>query len=153
MSFLKAVKQNPNLKFITIKDNVSYTTVKELKQTEQIYIDEYNSINSEFGLNCIRAYRCPELTYNYKLESDIKLVHKNPINRFFRTFISNQQEYLCKILNIQNQKFNKNSKHSLKKQQIDIIIDKLESDMLLYWPEFIIFYLNIKIQNCMVLKL
>ena len=30
--FLNAIKQNPNLSFTTIKDNVKYTTLKELKR-------------------------------------------------------------------------------------------------------------------------
>ena len=61
IDFLKAIKQNPNLTCTTIKDNVEYTTLNELKKEEQMSIDEYNSPNSHSGLNCVRAYRCPEL--------------------------------------------------------------------------------------------
>ena len=50
----------------TRKDNVQCTTLKELKNEEQLSIDEYNSLNSQNGLNCVRAYRYPELTYDYK---------------------------------------------------------------------------------------
>ena len=42
------------------------TTLKELKKEEQLIIDEYQSLNSQHGLNCVRAYRCPELTYDYE---------------------------------------------------------------------------------------
>jgi len=93
--FFEAVRNNPNLYFTIIKDNVAYTTLKQLKMEEQLSIDEYNSINSPFGLNCIRAYRFPELTYDYKRESDIKLMKSNPINRVFRGFISNRKHALC----------------------------------------------------------
>ena len=49
---MKAIDQNPNLSFDTIKDNVKYTTLKELKREEQMSIDEHNSLNSYYGLNC-----------------------------------------------------------------------------------------------------
>ena len=64
--FYEAIRLNPNLYFTIIKDNVPYTTLKELKMEEQSSIDEYNSIKGPFGLNCIRAYRFAELTYDYK---------------------------------------------------------------------------------------
>ena len=62
---LNAIKQNPNLYFTTIKDNVQYTTLKELKEEEQKNIDEYDSLNSQNGLNCVSAYRNPELRHDY----------------------------------------------------------------------------------------
>ena len=61
---MKAIKQNPNLSFTTIKDNVKYTTLKELRTEERLNIDEYSSLNSQNGLNCVRAYRYPALTYD-----------------------------------------------------------------------------------------
>ena len=54
--FLNAIKQNANIYFTTIKDNVHYTTLKELKKEEQLSMDEHNSLNSQNSLNCVRAY-------------------------------------------------------------------------------------------------
>ena len=48
--------------------------MKDLNKQEQLSIDEYNSLNSQYVLNCVRAYRYPELTYDYKKEADIKLI-------------------------------------------------------------------------------
>ena len=92
---MKTIKQNPNLTFTTIKDNVEYITLKELKKEEQLNIDEYNSLNSHYGLNCVRAYRCPELKCDYKQESDRKLIETNPINRVFRLYIAKNKRELC----------------------------------------------------------
>ena len=65
-----------------------YTTLKDLKtKEEQVNIDEYNSLSSQNGLNCVRAYIYPELTYDYKQGSDIKLIQTHPINRIFRQYI------------------------------------------------------------------
>ena len=65
--FLNAIKQNPNLSFTTIKDNVKYTTLKELKKKqEQLSLDEYNLLHRQYGLNIVRAYRHPEQTYDYR---------------------------------------------------------------------------------------
>ena len=63
---MKAIKHIPNLFFTTIKYNVEYTALKELKKEEQVSIDEYNPRNSHHGLNCVRACRCPELMCDYK---------------------------------------------------------------------------------------
>jgi hypothetical protein len=136
--FFEAVRRNPNLYFTTIKDNVAYTTLKELKKEEQLSIDEYNSIKSPFGLNCVRAYRFPELAYDYKKESDMQLLKTNPINRVFRKYISDNQTYFCELVGIKNIKHNTHTKHIFKKQQIDMIIDNLlDCDM--YWKAFIKF--------------
>ena len=50
---------------------------------KQLSIDEYTSLNSQCGLNCVRAYVYPELTYEYKKDAGIKLSKTNPINRVF----------------------------------------------------------------------
>ena len=42
-------------------------------------MDAYNSLNSQSGLNCVRAYICPELTYDFKKEYDVRLI-KNESN-------------------------------------------------------------------------
>ena len=55
MTPLNAIKHNPNLYFTAIKDNVQYTTLEELKKEEQLSIDEFKSLNSQNGLNCVRA--------------------------------------------------------------------------------------------------
>ena len=89
MSWLwNVIKQNPNLVFIAIKDNVQYTTLKGM-------IDEYKSLNSQSGLNCVRAYIYPELTYVYKTESDIRLIKTNRINRVFGQYILKSKSELC----------------------------------------------------------
>ena len=115
---MNAIKQSPNLSFTTIKDNVNYTALKELKKEEQLNIDEYNSLESQNGLNCVRAYRYPELTYDYKKESDIRLIKTNPINRVFRQYISKNKSELCydNEIPIQVVQYNKETKHSFKKQ-------------------------------------
>ena len=95
--FLKAIKQHPNLPFTTIKDNVKSTTLKEFKnkkKQEQLSMDEHKSLNSQNGLNCVRAYIYPELTYDYKTEAYIKLIKTNPINRVFRQYISKNKSEL-----------------------------------------------------------
>ena len=89
--FLNAIKQNPNLSFTTIKDNAKYTTLNELKKQEQLSIDEYNSLNSQYGLNCVRAYRYLELTYDYKPEADIKLIKTH-------TFVKTRMNYVMIII-------------------------------------------------------
>ena len=139
--FLQAVKQNPNLYFSTIKDNVPYTTLKDLKKEEQLSIDEYNSIKSPYGLNCVRAYRFPELTYDYKKESDMKLIATNPINRVFRLFISKNKHELCYYnkIPIQPIQYNKESKHSLKTNQMNMIINLITSDWKMYVNVFYAF--------------
>ena len=65
--------------------------LKELKK-EQVSIDEYKSLNSQYGLNCVRAYRYPECKYDYKEEADIKSIKIKPINRIFRQYISKNKE-------------------------------------------------------------
>ena len=49
--FLTAIKQNPNLFFITIRYNVQYTTLTELKKEEQVSMDEHNSLHRQSVLN------------------------------------------------------------------------------------------------------
>ena len=71
-----------------------YTTLTDGKKT-QFSIDEYKSRNSQNGLNCVTAYRYPELTYDYKKESDIRLITTNPINRVFRQYISENKSEVC----------------------------------------------------------
>jgi len=139
--FYEAIRLNPNLYFTIIKDNVPYTTLKELKMEEQSSIDEYNSINGPCGLNCIRAYRFAELTYDYKKESDMKLIQTNPINRVFRLFISNNKNKLsyANIIPFQPIQYNKETKHSLKTNQMNMIINKIESDWQMYVNVFLIF--------------
>ena len=76
--FLEAIKQNPKLSFTTTKGNVKYTTLKDLRQKAgQVSIDEYSSLHSQYGLNCVRAYRHPELTYDYKKEANTRLSKTN----------------------------------------------------------------------------
>ena len=104
--FLNAIKQNPNLTFSTIKD-VEYMILKELKKEEQFSIDEYNSLNSYYGSNCVRAYKCPELKCDCKPESDRKSIETNPSNRVFRLYISNNKSELC------NDNKNPNSNNSI----------------------------------------
>ena len=53
---------------------MQYTTLKDLKKEEQLSIGEHKSPNSQNGLNCVRAYIYPELTCDYKKESDRKLI-------------------------------------------------------------------------------
>ena len=88
--------------------------MKELKRQNQLSIDEYNSLHSQCGF-CVRAYRYPELTYEYKKEADIRLSKTNPINRVFRQYISKHKSELCYDNNIQIQviQYNKTSYHSL----------------------------------------
>ena len=61
---------------------------KNWKKEEQLNIDEYNSLNSQNVLNCVRAYICPELICDYKEESDRRLLETNPINIVFKLYIS-----------------------------------------------------------------
>ena len=63
--FSNAVKQSPDSWFITVKDNVKYTTLKELEKVEKLNINEYSSLNSQNGLNCVGAYGCPEVICDY----------------------------------------------------------------------------------------
>ena len=87
-SFLNAIKQNPNLSFTIIKYNVKYKTLRELeKKQEQLSIDEYKTLNSQYGLNCVRAYIYPELTYDYKKWSDIKLIKIQVTQSLDNTFL------------------------------------------------------------------
>ena len=90
--FLNAMKHNPNLHFTTMKDNVPYTTLKELKIEEQSSIDQCKSTKSPYGLTCYIAHRYPELTCDCKKESDVKLTETNPINRTFRIYLSKKQK-------------------------------------------------------------
>ena len=93
---MNAIRQNPNLSFTTIKDNVKYTTLKDLKKKEeQLRIDEYISLHSQCGLNCVRAYKRPELMCDSKKEADIRLLKTNPINRVFKQYISKNKTELC----------------------------------------------------------
>ena len=139
--------KNPNLSFTTIKDNVKCTTLKELEREEQMSIDEHNSLNSYSGLNCVRAYRCPELKCDYKQESDRKTIGTNPINGVFRLYISNNKNELCNEnkIPIQIIQYDKTSKHSLKTQHIDSIINRITSEWKLFVKVFYIFYLKRKI--------
>ena len=59
-------KTKPKFIFYYNKRYVRYTTLKGLKEEEQQNIDEYRSLKSQSGLNCVRAYRYLELTYDYK---------------------------------------------------------------------------------------
>ena len=77
-----------------------------MKKEEQLSIDEYYSLNSHYGLSCVRAYRCPELKCDYKKESDRKLIETNPINRVFRLYISNNKSVLCNDNKIPVQQYN-----------------------------------------------
>ena len=77
-------------------------------------IDEYNSRNRQNGLNCVRAYRYPELTYDCKEKSDIRLIETNLINRVFRQYMSKDKSELCydNEIPIQVIQYNKEAKHS-----------------------------------------
>ena len=69
MSWLfECYKSIPKFILYHNKDNVKYATLKELEKEEQLNIDPYKSQNSQNGLNCVRAYRCPELICDYKKE-------------------------------------------------------------------------------------
>ena len=60
---------------------------KNWKKQEQLSIDEYKSLNSQYGgLGCVRAYTYPELTS--------KLIETNPINRALRQYISRKQNWI-----------------------------------------------------------
>ena len=141
IDFLKAVKQNPNLKFETIKNKVPYTSLKELKIHEQLSIEENNSIDSPNGLNCIRAYRFPEMECNYKRESDMKLIITNPINRVFRKFISDNKHEICndKRMSFKPIQYTKETNHSYKVKQINLIINEIESNFEMYCDVFLDF--------------
>ena len=79
-------------------------------------------MNSPYGLNCHRAYIYPELTCDYKKESDRRLIETNPINRIFRLYISKNKNELCydNEIPIIPMQYNKETKHSLKKQNKSI---------------------------------
>ena len=89
-------KPKPICHYNKVKDNVKYTTLKDsVVKKKQSNIDEYKSLNSQNGLNCVRAYRYPELTYDYKKESDSRLIKANPIKRVFRQYLSKHKSELC----------------------------------------------------------
>ena len=77
-----------------------------MKKEEQVSIDEHKSLDSHHGLNCVRAYRCPESVCYYKQESDRKWNETNPSNRIFRLYISNNKGELCNENTIPIQKIN-----------------------------------------------
>ena len=86
---------------------MTYTTLKELKnKEEQLSIDEHSSLNSQNGLNCVRAYRHPELICGYKKEYDRKLIETNPINRVFRLYISKTKVNYVVIIIFQFNEYN-----------------------------------------------
>ena len=89
----------------------------------------------------MRAYRFPELTYDYKKESDMKLIQTKPIHRVFRLFIANNKNKLsyANIIPFQPIQYNKETKHSLKTNQMNMIINKIESDWQMYVNVFLIF--------------
>ena len=90
-------------------------------------IDEYNSLNSYYGLNCVRAYRCPELKCDYKQESYRKLIGTNPINIVFRLYISNNKSELCNVNKIPLQiiQYNKEFKQLLEKHNKSILLQTI----------------------------
>ena len=125
-----AIKQNPNLYFTTIKDNFKYTTLKEFKKEEQLNIDEYSSPNSQNGLNCVRAHRCPELICDCNKGPDRRLIETNPINRVLRLHISKNKLKLyhdnkVPIIPLQ---YSKEAKHSLNANKVNLIINEIRSE-------------------------
>ena len=87
---------------------------KNWKKRKQLSIDEYSSLHIQYGLNCVRAHRHPELTYEYKKEADIKLNKTSPFNRVLRQYISKHKSELCYDNNIPLQviEYNEVSNHS-----------------------------------------
>ena len=83
----------------------------------------------------MRAYRNPELTYDYEKESDIRLIKTNPINRVFRQQISENKGDLCcdNRSTSQHIQYNTEAKHVLKTSQISLIRNKIESE----WATFL----------------
>ena len=57
------------------------------KKQEQLSIDENKTLNSQYGVNCVRAYIYPELTYDYKKWSDIKLIKIQVTQSLDNTFL------------------------------------------------------------------
>ena len=96
-----------------------------------------NTIHSQNGLNCVRAYRNPELTYDYKNESDIRLIKTNPMNRVSRQYMSKNKSVLCYDTKIPIQliQYSKETKHVLKTNQMDLVINSIESE----WTFFKLF--------------
>ena len=130
------------------------TTLKELKKEEQSSVDEYNSRNSQTGLNCVRSYRNPELTYDYRKES-IRLIKANPTSRVLRQYTSKNKSELCydNEIPIQLIQYNKTSNHSLKTQQINLIINNLGSAWKSFFLVFMIFWKKRKTTHIMGMKL
>ena len=80
-----------------------------------------------------RACRYPELTCDYKKESDRKLIETNPINGIFRLFISKTKVNNVMIIKFQlNQQYIKVTKHSLQAKQMNLIINKIESEWTIF---------------------
>lgn len=64
----------------------------------------------------------------------MKLITTNPINRVFRLFISKNKHELCydNEIPIQPIQYNKESKHSLKTNQMNMILNLITSDWKMY---------------------
>ena len=105
---------------------------------------EYKSLNSHYGLNCVRAYRCPALKCDDKRGYDRKLFETSPINRVFRFYMSKSRSELCNDnkIPIRIIQYNKETKHSLKTHQINFIIDKIAGESKLFVKVFYIFELK-----------
>ena len=64
----------------------------------------------------------------------MKLITTNPINRVFRLFISKNKHELCydNEIPIQPIQYNKESKHSLNTNQMNMILNLITSDWKMY---------------------